>query len=409
MPRQADYQIIESQQQLDEFCGHMEEAEFIGFDTEFVSEDCYQPELCLVQVATEKRAVLIDPYEVDAKPFWQALSAGNHQTVVHSGREEFLFSLRYAGARPQRLFDIQIAAGLIGLDYPASYATLVQKLASKTLGKGETRTDWRRRPLSRSQLDYAANDVVFLEKIYRKLLKRLDGLGRLEWMDEEMLVWQDELQKQATSHVWRRVSGVASLDRRSLAIARELWSWRDEVAAEKNQPPRRILRDDLLVEISKRKTSSAKSIRSIRGMERRSIDLDAISAAVERGQQLPDSELPHRSSDSKVPTLGALGQFLGIAMSVICRQHKLAPSLFGSIAELRKIAAWKIGQSAEPDSRLLAGWRGRLLLPILEQILSGQIAIRVNEKQDDALLDLIQIGEQRFESIESDEPLGGVS
>src|SRR5207244_2461404 len=138
----------------------------IAFDTEFVSEDSYRPDLCLVQVAAAGKLAVIDPHAVeDLAPFWNLLAAEGHETIVHAGREEFRFCRRAIGRRPARLFDIQLAAALIGLEYPAAYGTLISRLLGQRLGKGETRTDWRKRPLTPVQLEYALQDVIYLEPL----------------------------------------------------------------------------------------------------------------------------------------------------------------------------------------------------------------------------------------------------
>ena len=122
-------------------------ADTIAFDTEFVSEDTYRSELCLIQVSAADELSVVDAIAVgDTNPFWERLAAGNHETVVHAGREELCFSLAIIGRRPARLFDVQIAAGLVGFEYPAGYGSLLNKLLGKSPQKGETRTDWRRRP-----------------------------------------------------------------------------------------------------------------------------------------------------------------------------------------------------------------------------------------------------------------------
>ncbi len=115
------YDHITTDQQLRDFCGTLAQADIVAFDTEFVSEDTYQPELCLIQVAARGKLAIIDPLAVkDLKPFWELLTSGPRETLVHSGREEFRFCLRETGRRPSGWFDIQIAAGLVGLEYPAS-------------------------------------------------------------------------------------------------------------------------------------------------------------------------------------------------------------------------------------------------------------------------------------------------
>ena len=187
---QHDY--IRTHEQLTGFCQTLRDVQFIAFDTEFVSEDTYRPDLCLIQVAADDRLAVIDPRELDSVvPFWEVLCDGDHQTIVHAGREEFRFCLNAVGRRPQRLFDTQLAAGLIGLEYPSSYSKLITRLLDKALSKGETRTDWRRRPLSERQIEYALQDVVFLRPLFDSLSAELSTVAaeptgcRRKWR-----VWQ---------------------------------------------------------------------------------------------------------------------------------------------------------------------------------------------------------------------------
>ena len=172
-----NYDYLSTDQAIADFCRDIATASLIAFDTEFVSEDRYYPELCLVQVAAGDRLAILDPLAgADLGPFWQLVSTGTHITVVHAGREEFRFCRRASGARPVNLFDTQLASGLIGLDYPAAYGSLLQKLLGKTLGKGETRTNWRRRPLSKRQLEYALQDVIYLEPLYERIVGRFGAV-----------------------------------------------------------------------------------------------------------------------------------------------------------------------------------------------------------------------------------------
>ena len=146
------YQQITTAGQLAEFTARLASAETIAFDTEFVSEDTYRSDLCLIQVAADGELAVIDPLAAgDVSSFWKVIASGSHETIVHAGREELVFCLTATGRRPTRLFDIQIAAGLVGLEYPAGYGALLGKVLGERPQKGETRTDWRRRPLSRQQ------------------------------------------------------------------------------------------------------------------------------------------------------------------------------------------------------------------------------------------------------------------
>jgi ribonuclease D len=225
------HEEITTDRQLADYCERLARSKQIAMDTEFVSERTYRPVLCLVQVIADGQLALVDPLAVqDMTPFWQTLSTPGHETIVHAGRGELEFCLRAVEDPPTGLLDVQIAAGLAGIEFPASYGTLVSKLLDKQSGKAETRTDWRRRPLSLRQIEYALEDIRHLPAMRDRLVGRLTELGRLEWLAEEMAAWQEEVRSAVFQERWRRVSGNSGLSRRSLAVLRELWRWREAEA-----------------------------------------------------------------------------------------------------------------------------------------------------------------------------------
>jgi len=140
------HKLITTQDELTAACRRWESTERLAFDTEFVSEHTYRPELCLVQVSAAEELAVIDPLAgVDLTPFWDLILTAGREIVVHAGREEMAFCLAATGQMPARLFDVQLAAGLIGLEYPAGYGNLLSRVLDKKAHKAETRTDWRRR------------------------------------------------------------------------------------------------------------------------------------------------------------------------------------------------------------------------------------------------------------------------
>src|SRR5207237_589892 len=141
-------------------------------------------------------------------------ASGEHQSIVHAGRQEWLFCWHAVGAPPARLFDVQVAAGLAGGEFPSSYAALINKWLGQHAKKGETRTDWRRRPLATRQLDYDVDDVRHLLPLRDVLVERLESLGRGAWLAEEMATWQATVNASLGDDQWRRVSGTSSLPRR---------------------------------------------------------------------------------------------------------------------------------------------------------------------------------------------------
>ena len=166
---------------------------------------------------------------------------------------------------------------------------MVRRFLNEQASKGETRTDWRKRPLSAGQMAYAVDDVRHLERLWRKLTAKLESLGRTAWMKAEMSLWADEVEESFVRKRWRRISGLGNLSRRELAVARELWHWRDAVAEDRDMPPKRVLRDDLIVELCKRKSADERQIAAVRGMQRSDLRhiMQGLSDAIQRGLDCP--------------------------------------------------------------------------------------------------------------------------
>ena len=370
--------------ELQQYTKRLAARPWIAFDTEFVSERSYRPVLCLVQVATDDGLALIDSLAVDdMTPFWRAVAEPGHETLVHAGRSELEFCLRAVGRRPAGWFDVQIAAGLVGIEYPAGLRTLASKTLGKTPKMDETRTDWRRRPLTGRQIDYALDDVRYLPAIRDAIHSRLDALGRLAWLEEEMATWQDEAERALSQERWRRVSGNSRLDRKSLAVLRELWRWRESEAERRDCPPRRVLRDDLLIELAKRKTAELKRIRAVRGLDRGDLKrlLPAIAQRIEQALSLPEPEWPAAPAfHEKEPQIAVLGQFLYSALGSICRQADLAPGLVGTPSDVRQLIAYRTGHASnEQPPRLARGWRAEVVGSLFDDLLSGRKSIRIGD------------------------------
>lgn len=378
-----DYQYIDSQSLLAQFCDQLAGADKISLDTEFVSERSYLPELCLVQVASSDQLALIDALAVkDMKPFWNILAKPDCETIVHAGREEIKFSLRAIGCPPAEVFDVQLAAGLCGCEHPAGYNTLVFKLLGEKSDKDVTRTDWSRRPLSTRQIDYAIRDVVHLEPMRNLLCKKLKKLDRLEWMKSETTAWLDRLDDTENLERWRKTSGSSRLSARQLAIVRELWRWREKEAERRNCPMRRVLRDDLIVELARRGSSEEKQISAIRGMDRRDLKNvhPNIARSIRKAMDLPEDELPTSEHGRRIPSqVKVLGQFLSPALSSICRSAQIAISLVGTTSDVRELIAYRLGFGNGEPPALAKGWRAEVVGKLIDELITGKRSIRVKD------------------------------
>ncbi len=383
----GSYRSITTDRQLRQLCRELADCPTIAIDTEFVAEHTYRPVLCLVQVAAGQQLALIDPLAIkDLKPFWEVLANPGHETIVHAGRRDAAFCLEAVGRFPAGLFDVQVAAGLVGIEYPAGYSNLVFRLLGIQSKKQETRTDWRRRPLSQRQIDYALEDVLHLHALRELLGRRLSELGRLDWLREEMESWQEEIIRAGAGEHWRSISGFNSLNAQGQAIVRELYYWRESEARRRNQPVRRVLRDDLLFELARRQTADPKQISALRGMERPDLRrrLDDIAACIRRGLAAPEAPTPEKKKREPTPQLSVLGQFLFAALGNVCREAQLAPGLVGGPNDIRELLAYRAAPDQErPPPKLARGWRAAVVGQLFDKLLSGQTSVYVGDPQSD--------------------------
>ncbi|MCA9140992.1 MAG: HRDC domain-containing protein [Planctomycetales bacterium] len=390
-----EYESISTIDDLRQFCDELAAAPVIAFDTEFVSEDRYRPQLCLIQVAAGDRLAIIDPLAMDTTaPFWDLLVQPGRTIIAHAAREESRFCYRFTDQPIAGLFDTQLAAGFSGMEYPISLGNLVNKLTGKTLAKGESRTNWRHRPLSRDQLHYALQDVTDLQSMYQTQLETLEQLDRTSWLDEETKIRQQQVIDHETNENWRKVSGCAGMSPRQLEIIRHLWRWRDQRAATLDRPVRRVMRDDLMVELAKRGSADVKKIRSIRGMDWRGYSghYEDIATAIQFALEVPDEELPRRTRRSRGVISPMLSQFLSTSMACISRQNKLAPSIVGNADDVKEVLGYELDrQDHDQIPALLTGWRGEIVGKTFRKLLSGEAAIRVANVRREQPLEFVEL------------------
>ena len=383
------FEHITTAVQLEQLCDELTSARMIGFDTEFVSEFTYRPDLCLIQVEYDGKLAVIDTRAVQTQGFWDVLVAGDHQTIVHAGREEFRFCYAATGRAPSHWFDVQLAAGMVGFEYPISYGKLISRLFRKSLPKGETRTDWRRRPLSDAQMEYALHDVVDLPGVREKLTKKLQKLDRLSWLEDEARAWQQSVIESDHREKWRKISGASGLSARALCIVRELWRWRESEAQRRDSPPKRVLRDDLIVELAKRGKADVESVKAIRGIQRRDLADHYIEIASAIADGLTAEPAPNKRNHRRdyPAQINVLGQFLGTALTSICRNQSIAPNLVGTVQDVRDLIAHHLKlKGVEEAPALSVGWRAEIVGQKIEKLLSGELSLRIVDPHSEAPL-----------------------
>jgi len=382
--------LIVQQSEFIALCDQILDAGIVAFDTEFVSEFTYRPELSLLQFAFNGKEVAVDPYEVsDLSPWWEIMTNDSTRVVVHGGREEVRFCRHFSGKKPQNLVDLQVAEGLRSRSFPISYTALVARVLNENAGSKETRTDWRRRPLTQQQIKYALDDVKFVLKIWKLQEKELTDLGRITWGDAEFQRMIDEVDSEFHRENWRRLSGLHKLKPRELAIIRELFEWRDEVAQEKDQPARRVLRDDLLIELARRKPTTTQDLIATRDLNRKNMFKLApeLIQRIAKAQQIPNDQLPQhidnpnnqQNQDEQV-----IGKLLGIALANRCAEMNVAQTLVGTAADLRQLVRYHVyKEHSEEKPRLMVGWRAEVCGDLLTDVLDGKISMRVADLESD--------------------------
>jgi ribonuclease D len=382
MAENSSPQIVATPSGLEELVGHLRGSGRFAFDTEFVSEDTFEPILCLIQVATRDRVVAVDPLAVeDLSAFWDAVNDPGIEVVMHAAGEDLRIDRLRSGRLPARVVDVQIAAALAGHGYPLSLGNLLNQVAGVSVAGGETRTDWRRRPLSEGQLRYALDDVRYLLDVADTLDARLDAFGRRAWADVEYASLIESVRARDDDDRWRRLSGLHQLSRRGLEAARRLAEWRLDDARRSNRPIRYLLKDDLLVAIARRMPASRRDLEALRDFNRphlvaRSNEiLECIAAA----QAVPQEDLPEPAErHDDAPGTAMVVSLLTATLSRCAAQSKIAGALVGTNADLKDLIRWHL--AGQPESRrpaLVEGWRGEVCGQILLDVLSGKRSLRI--------------------------------
>jgi len=361
---------------------HLAQASIVGLDTEFVGEGRHRPELCLVQIATPETLYVIDPYAVGRlEGLWELLQDPRRLVVVHAGKEDIRICQHQAQRPPARIFDIQLAAALSGLDYPLGYGKLVEELFGIAMNKDLTLSNWRQRPLTQSQLRYAFDDVRYLLPAYVLLQERLQQQQRESWAEEEFAALvQRALAEDQGPENWRRVKGIGRLDRQGLAIVKELYQWREEWSQRWNRPSRQVLSDHLLVRIARLKPHCRKELASLRGVPQNAVA--EILEVIQQALALPAAACPAPTPRiHETAEVVAISQLLQIVLHEWCARHQVASNLAATAADLKAFAYYQLARRSAPELPLFRGWRAQVLLPELQAVLEGRRWVAVNPQR----------------------------
>ncbi|MDP9088819.1 MAG: ribonuclease D [Pseudomonadota bacterium] len=236
---------IDRSDALQELASSLQAQASIGVDTEFLRERTFFPKLCLLQLSAAGRIWCVDTLQLaNLDALMPVLTAPATRKIIHSARQDLEAIYLTAMQVLSPVFDTQIAAAAVGLKPQVGYAELVKTLLNVTIPKGQTRTDWSKRPLTRAQLEYAADDVLYLGDIADQLTQRLKELRREHWVREDCLGLEDrQLYEPDPAQAWARLRGIAQLQPEARARARVVANWREKLARERDLPRSWILAD----------------------------------------------------------------------------------------------------------------------------------------------------------------------
>jgi ribonuclease D len=359
----------------------------LALDTEFLRERTYRSRLCLVQIATPESLSLIDPLaNVDLAPLAELVADPSVEVVVHAGRQDFELFYERFGALPANVFDVQIAAGFVGHGASLPSARVVEIVLGRKLIKGESYSDWCRRPLTESQLRYAADDVAWLLEVADRLKRELLERERLEWAREEMKGLEDKGTYEVDpGESWRRVGGRGSLSSSKLAVLREVARWREETAMRRDLPRGWVVKDPTLIEIARRGPRDLAGLRAIRGLNPAEAGRSGaeLLAAVAKGARSRPPEEPGslpRWAQVRARMLSGLADAIVRARS---ERAQVATELVATRGELESLLADVVTGSLDEDGskhRLLQGWRRELAGGAVLNLARGRIAVRASDR-----------------------------
>lgn len=347
---------------------------YVAIDTEFVRERTYYPELCLVQLATPTQLALVDACAegLDLAPLFALLARKDVVKVLHSGRQDIEIFWHLGKCVPAPLFDTQIAAMALGFADNLSYSAMVQHYLAKTLDKSQQYTNWSRRPLSPSQLEYAAADVTLLCPIYEKMVADLELAGRTHWI-AELHDWLSDpaIYDTQPEDAWKRLKQ-EKMGPRSLAALKHLASWREEQAKKRDLTRRFIMPDEALQAVATFLPKDADALANLRAAKSISaMAREASMHAVAYAQQLSEAELPTLARKARVPVSAALAQLLSMLLKARAEEAKVATELIATREDLDQF----LKGEASPIS---TGWRHEVFGAYAQKLLAGQLALRVN-------------------------------
>ena len=374
-------ELIKTNKELKEVCKTLTKAKFITIDTEFIREKTYWSQLCLIQVCSEDIEVIIDPLEddIDLTPFIKILNKKSILKVLHSGRQDIEIFYKISGKIPYPIFDTQVAAMVCGFGDSVGYEKLVDRVLKKKIDKSSRFSNWAKRPLTKKQLHYAIGDVTHLHQIYPILNNKLKETKRTKWLDQELQVLTSEDTYNTNPEMAYKRLKIRSYDIKTRGITFQLAKWREERAQRYDLPRGRVLRDDIIYELSSMKPKTIDEIMNLRsfsnGLRLKEGMINEIHEQILIGLSLKEDNLPKLPERRKLPHgTNSRVALLKILLNSISEEKGVAQKLIASTQDLEDLIADDLA-----DIKTLKGWRYDIFGKKALDFKNGKVAISMEE------------------------------
>lgn len=367
---------VDTAEMLDDICVKLSKKPYIALDTEFLRERTYRPQLCLIQVKVDDILACIDTQAIDdLSPLMAVLQNPNITKVLHAASQDLeIFYLYSKGKVPTPIFDTQLAAPLLGYNEQIGYGNLVKEMLGVELSKAHTRADWTRRPLPEKQIEYALDDVIYLEQLYNKIHAQLSERDRLEWLAPEFAEWENpEKYDQPAKQRWLKIRNIQRYKGPALACIQALAEWREIKARELNLPRNWLIKDDVLCSIGQLQPDSLDELSHVRGLDNKSRErygnelVELINAAKDRTPEPAPAFI-------KKKKLNAANLARVALLDAWVHQRAAELDINSTILASPKLLEKCVTADC---SEALRGWREPLLLADFTAILDGKMAVSV--------------------------------
>lgn len=377
-------QLIDTTEKLNNFCAILQKQEFITVDSEFIREHSYYPHLCLIQVACEEDAAIIDPLaHVDLSSFIDILQNPHIVKVFHAGRQDIEIFYNLTGQIPQNVFDTQIAAMVCGFTDNIGYGNLVHDILHIDLDKSCRLTDWSLRPLDKEQLQYAICDVTYLVDCYKYLRKYMEDHNRQHWADEELSSLLDiKCYCINPDECWCKIRHNAHSPH-FLAALKYLAAWREKRAQKYNIPRSAVLKDEVLLNIASSLPKTIEELNQVRNIRQEIAKGKLGAEIIEVLKEASEHPMPpeicraDRKETVLLPNNGqSLMEILRLLLKIKSQEAAVSARVIATEDDLRYIAAGQYDKT-----KTMQGWRYEVFGRSAEQIRRGEVSISYNPKK----------------------------